>query len=563
MCGFVGRFGDMAKADLLRLPLRSIKHRGPDGCVMYEKPGFAIGYARLAILPPLSFSGLSRTSEDDVLALNGEIFYGADTLHERTDTNVLHDRIRQRGLVAELTDLRGLFALCRCNAQGLHLARDAFGIKPLYYAELPGGDVVFSSEMKALLAMKEIDKTLDHDVLVSFRVLGYNVFPGRTPFKKIKSVQPGTCVTFTHDSKKKISRFNRSMDRIDFSDVVYDKLKLSLHIEDLLRTSLRRNYMHDPNPKALFLSGGLDSACLLMQTVKLGKVEPFILWDGKHDDDFKDAVSLCKHFKCNPTVITSSIEEFDQAIVHYAWHFERPIGGMGFDLFGGVAFHILAQHIAGSGHRVAFCGEGADELFLGYHQYHMNPSILQQQLTETLTKSEYKSLKEQLQQLGVFSMDDELDHGMRYLAFRYGLAEYHLPSVDSSGMAFGLEIRPPYLDIDLVNFTNSLSGPMLIDRNENWTKLPLRALLQRHLTNPNIRSAIRRKRAMAYSLIELASKMETQIHRIAPKVTLSDLLWRLFFYLHVSQRFFKPPNVTFSELIPELIKLECPLCEFS
>jgi asparagine synthase (glutamine-hydrolysing) len=561
MCGFIGIFGNKAKTKKIHHPLQLISHRGPDGSVIYEKSGFVIGSTRLAIVPPHSFDGVSCLEENDLLTLNGEIFYDTEILQGKTDTIVLHERIRQNGLLTELSTIRGLFAICRCDTNGLHLARDPFGIKPLYYSELPGGSVAFASEIKALLGMKEIDKALDNDVLMSYRVLGYNIFSGKTPFKKIKSVEPGTCITFTWDGEKKIISYSNSYRRLSISSEINNPLEVSFHVEKLLSLSLKRNFNHDPNPKAIFLSGGLDSACLLVQALKLNTIEPYSLWDGEHIDDICDAKNLCKQLGVNLNLITISTDELDKAIVHYAWHYEFPIGGAGFDLFGGIAFHILAKHIADRRHRVAFCGEGADELFLGYHQYHMEPELLKSKLLTILSKSKYHPLRLKLQELGIFAEGEQLAYAMRNLAFEYGLSEYHLPSVDRSGMAFGLEIRPPYLDPDMSKLTSSLPPQVFIDRKENWTKLPLRILLKRHITDTNIRSAVRRKRAMAYSVQSQACEIEKKIYNIVPNISFSELIWRLFFYMHLSNNFPEAPDIRFSELVPELTKLACPLCE--
>ena len=198
-------------------------------------------------------------------------------------------------------------------------------------------------------------------------------------------------------------------------------------------------------------------------------------------------------------------------IVHYAWHFEHPIASSSFDLFGGVAFHALARAVARD-FRVAFCGEGADELFMGYHRYHMDSAVILKSIRQ-YSKS-CPELREWAQASGLFGGECDISRVFRNMALHQGLSEYHLPSVDRSGMAFGLEIRPLYLSTDLVEYVAALDETVLVDRQNYWTKLPLRNIVRQRLGEQRAgRVLTRRKRAMAFAVDLAGSRLHHDVRR--------------------------------------------------
>jgi asparagine synthase (glutamine-hydrolysing) len=310
--------------------------------------------------------------------LNGEIFglHSENDIQNtlaKTDTELLNELLKDRGTQI-LPDLNGLFAFCLFDGNKLLLARDRFGIKPLYYASHRGG-LVFASEMKAILSLPGFPRELDEDVISSFSVVGHNVFSGKTPFRAIRSVLPG------HTIEAGPTGALRELPFAQIPEVPEpghgecpDPEELQDLIENLLTASVRRAALHDPNPKALFFSGGLDSSLLLDIARKEIPVTAFVLSDRDDADDLVEArrIAAALDIPLEERFINES--DLARELVHYAWHFEHPIAGGSFDLFGGVAFHILARHV-GSEFRVAFCGEGADEMFLGYHRLHMEPDL--------------------------------------------------------------------------------------------------------------------------------------------------------------------------------------------
>ena len=465
MCGFVGLFGKNS----LNIPIdrygQLISYRGPDCQTSFCTPQFQVFFSRLAILPPLEKNGISEY-KGSFLVLNGEIYF--DDFGKLTDTELLHHKLIDEGF-SILHRLNGQFAFALFKDNMLFLGRDHLGIKPLYYSQLSPGITVFSSEIKAISQIPQIDKELNRPVIECFKGLGYNLFPGKTCFKKIHSVEAGELLSIDCNQRVKKKYFFK----YDISAEEDSELNLDT-VKDELDAGIKRCVIHDQcNSKALFLSGGLDSSYLLAKGLKHSSIYPFTLWDGENGDDITDARLLCSTLNVPLSEYRVQWPLLDKMIVNYAWHFEMPIGGGGFDLLGGIAFHILAQKIANGGFKVALCGEGADELFLGYHQYHMEPSLLREKLDDAIARYGLRFLKSKLSEIGFFR---EPERAARFIAVKYGLSEYHLQSVDRSGMAFGLEVRPPFVNHRLAVLLKRIQVKNFIDRENNWTKIPLRQI---------------------------------------------------------------------------------------
>ncbi len=551
MCGFVGLFGKNSSNILIDRYGQIISYRGPDCQTTIHTPRFHVSFSRLAILPPLKYNGISEY-KGSFLVLNGEIYF--DDLFGLTDTEYLHRKLIDEGF-SFLHDLNGQFAFALYKDNSLFLGRDHLGIKPLYYSQLSSGITIFASEVKAISQLPQISKELNRPVIECFKGLGYNLFDGETCFKDIKSVESGQLLKIDYNQRIEKKYFFK----YDFSvkeDSEDSPLNINI-IKDELDAGIRRCLIHDRcNSKALFLSGGLDSGYLLAQGLKYSPISAFTLYDGENIDDINDARLLCKTL--NVPLIEDKIHWslLDKMIVHYAWHFEMPIGGCGFDRLGGIAFHILAQKIANKGFKVALCGEGADEFFLGYHQYHMDPSILREKLNLAIQKNSLNYLRKKLSEIRFFQ---NTDTAARFIAVKHGLSEYHLQSVDRSGMAFGLEIRPPFVNYKLATILKKSQISNFIDRKNNWTKIPLRKIFAQCVPNTEARSAVRRKRAMAYSLWSFDRKISEILNEHKTTISVDEAFWRLYFFLHVKNNFPSCPDVAFSELITELEKTEAPL----
>lgn len=559
MCGFIGAFNtDLSRREISNA-LDVIEYRGPDHRQVEKVGNFILGSCRLAILPPLDSSPICFPSTHQVLSLNGELFdLGRDT--ENLNTSVITDTEHLGLLLTKhgssiLSSLNGLFAFCWFDGNKLLLARDRFGIKPLYYANY-GNGFVFASEMKAILSIPGFSRDLDNDVMSSCFVLGHNIFSSKTPFKTIRAVLPGHSVEVNSSGAQKEIPFAKVPDVPQLGQGNRpDAEELQILVEKMLVSSVKRSLLHDQNPKALFFSGGIDSSLLLDIAREETPITAFVLSDNENADDLLEARKIAAALGVR--LHEKMINEFDlsREIVHYMWHFEHPIAGGAFDLLGGVAFHALARHI-GNDFRVALCGEGADEVFLGYHRFHMKPSLFIETVRENAINHATPALREWLETHIFLSSEHGANHAIRNLVLHQGLSDYHLTSVDRSGMAFGLEIRPPYLDNALVEYAAGLEETSLIDRTGYWTKIPLRSIAKRRFISPETkRIAVRRKRAMP-SAVEIAAarlleKLPNDESGQTKPQRFQALLTKLFYYLHVDPGLSSPPDFSIIEFAAE------------
>lgn len=566
MCGFVGSLGSDVSARDIENALRVISYRGPDGQQMTQKDQLYLASCRLAIRPPYDESPLQFSSRNEIIVLNGEIYNlsGLTTLSpgltgQVTDTSLLAEALSEHGTEI-LPNLQGLFAFCFSDGQQVLLARDRFGIKPLYYAHFRSG-LVFASEMKALLSIPGFSRDLDEDVISSFTVIGHNILPGRTPFRQVQSLMPG------HFLEYSIGRELRQKPFALISEVPIPGAGLSIeateaaeHAEALLSESVRLTVLHDPQPKALFFSGGLDSALLLDIARRHVPVTCFVLTDGSNAEDLIEARRVAQALGVQLEECSIDEKELAREIVSHAWHFEQPIAGGAFDLLGGVAFHAVARSI-GKGYKVALCGEGADELFLGYHRLHMCPEMFLDSIRRRLGLAT-PGLRERLEISHFLAHGPLARQAVRNLALHEGLSDYHLSSVDRSGMAFGLEVRPPYLDNELAAWATSLDESVLIDRANNWTKLPLRSVARRRFSvSGTERIAVRRKWAMP-SAIQFCSEQLSELLSSAEACSpvgrkdwprkMDDLLMDLFIYLHVDPGCTACPDFSLIDFVNDL-----------
>jgi asparagine synthase (glutamine-hydrolysing) len=558
MCGFIGAFDGQWSVEEIRKAAESIVCRGPDGTSVLQRGPLILAAHRLAIVPPLDILPILDDGSS-ALALNGEIFDLPERKREPaiSDLEALGKHLARRGTSA-LAQLRGLFAFCWFDGHRLLLARDRFGIKPLYYAALRGG-LVFASEMKALLALRGISRSPDDDVLSACEVVGHNVFPGRTPFREISSLKPGHALeAVVGDTLRQWPYATMPSVPTPGTGCHLDPDELSFRVEQLIERSVRRSMRHDPNKKAIFFSGGLDSTLLLEVARREGPVRAYVLSGGEPSDDLSSARLVANALDVPLEECFLGVEDLDREIVHYAWHFEHPVAGGAFDLLGGVAFHSLARRVAAES-RVAFCGEGADELFLGYHRLHTEPRLALEMLTRRIGLNTSAVLREWFE--GRFSERDTnaLATAFRSLALREGLSEYHLPSVDRSGMAFGLEIRPPYLDEDLVDLCVALDERCLLDRGGGWTKIPLRAIARRRLSPLGLdRVAVRRKLAMPAAARRPGEEIRARLAESTGGASLDEVMWRLFRFLFLAPGVGSRPSFTLTEFAEECFSADDP-----
>ncbi len=368
-------------APLIARMLQAVEHRGPDATGAFVAPDLAFGATRLAIIDREGGQQPMWTPDGDVgIVHNGEI-YNADELRggpllrdvrmrTRCDTETVL-RLYEAGGHADLPEmlrsLRGMFALAIYDGprDRLVLARDPFGIKPLHYRLSPDGSLVaFGSEIKSILADPACPRTLNRDALVSYLSLQHNPLP-ETFFAGIHRLPAGSFATVDLGSgRMEIQRYWTYA----FDDAAAEGEEvLAARIRAAMEESVARHLVSDV-PVGAFLSGGVDSAIVAtlaqerLRATGRGPLRTFTIGFDEVDE-FDEAREVAERIGTDHHEITMTADDFVGALPDIAWHFDEPVGDpSAFPIF--LLSRAAREHVS-----VVLSGEGADELFGGYRIY--------------------------------------------------------------------------------------------------------------------------------------------------------------------------------------------------
>ncbi len=367
MCGIVGFIngrGD-AQGPVLQAMLARIAHRGPDGQGIFVDGPAALGHRRLAIID-LDGGPQPMFNEDGRLAVvfNGEIYNYRELTAEltdsghvfatRSDTEVLLHGWEQWGPEL-LPRLRGMFAfaLWDRDARQLFCARDAFGIKPLYYYRADDGTLLFASEIKAFLDHPSFEKQLNERQLELY--LSFQYSPGEeTFFTGVKKLLPGHWLRFDGTTLQTGAWWQTAFTP-EVSPTHWPEA-----IDAVLQDSVAAHKIADVEV-AGFLSGGVDSSYLAAlarpgRCYTIGYAEPGY-------DEAIEAARLAGTLGIENRVRRITPTEFWDAIPAVQYHMDEPLADAA-----AVALYFLNE-TASREVKVCLSGEGADEFFGGYNIY--------------------------------------------------------------------------------------------------------------------------------------------------------------------------------------------------
>lgn len=406
---------------------------------------------------------MPRCENGSLVLLNGELYnYRILALEMNLgsldpldpESHLIHQLVQREGQRG-LARLRGMFSIVVVDETRTLMARDRLGIKPLFYS-LVGDEVVFGSEMKAILADRRVPTTLDQQAMDETAVFGYISSPERTPFASIKQVPPGSVVEVSGGRVRVHSYWAPELARDGDVGVLSDSAEAVLRV---LRTGLEQMLRHDSLEKGFYLSGGVDSSLLVMLAAQLQDRPPltFTLADGGNTPDLLAAREVASAVGAEHHEFIVTIDDYLQELPVFVRHYENVIAGGVFDIHGGMAYQMLSRKI--SEHvRVAFSGEGADELFGGYYWSYTHPLGFSDRIRRRLEAvGSPDTVAEQVNVLFPKPEDESVYRRNLFdFLMRGGLSNYHLWSVDRSCSAFGFEVRPAYLHDDLVELALSL-----------------------------------------------------------------------------------------------------------
>jgi len=272
MCGIAGlrALNEAEEPGTLARLLAALAHRGPDDGGSWSGPSWNVGMRRLAIVDVAHGQQPMRSADGRwVVVLNGEIYNHRDlrkrlmtrgtVFHTSSDTEVLTAVIAERGVLAALREVEGMFAFAAVDVRNgdLWLARDRFGEKPLYL-DRRGGGFAFCSELAPLLTERDHPRRPSPRGLASIIRFGHP-WPGSTAVEGIEELRPASWLRRTQDGQETTGTYFALPDRID--EEAGGAARCGSRLVELLDASVRERLVADV-PLGLFLSGGIDSGAV-------------------------------------------------------------------------------------------------------------------------------------------------------------------------------------------------------------------------------------------------------------------------------------------------------------
>jgi asparagine synthase (glutamine-hydrolysing) len=521
MCGICGfNWRDEALADRMA---ESIAHRGPDQRGVFSSDRWSLGHRRLSIIDLSEYGRQPMSNEDGTIQIvfNGEIFNFADIKDDlvkkghqfigHSDTEVIVHGYEEYG-VDVVRKLRGMFgiAIVDLKKNRLLLARDRLGIKPIYYFH-KGGKIIFASEIKAIIEDPTVPRRLNRQALYDY--LGFEFVPApETMFEDIYKLPAGHTLLWE----------NGRAEVKPYWDLTYPSPGTPAPSEGEVIERIRyllddcvKYWLVSDVPVAAFLSGGLDSSCIVafMRKHIPGKLQTFTI--GYPDKTFSEldyAKVVADRFGTEHSVLM--ISDLSEELVEKSiWHLDEPMTDLS-----SIPLMLICRE-ARKSVKVCMSGEGGDEVFCGYDRfkaskinqtYNLLPRVIREQIVAKFVmrlrdRPEKKGPVNLLKRFiegsllpadgrhlrwqyflnprfedslfgGAFKGDVKFDPFAKvreydarcsatdrlnrelYLDTRYEMADSVLMKVDKMSMSCALEVRVPLLDHELVEYMATVPG---------------------------------------------------------------------------------------------------------
>lgn len=514
MCGIAGIFnldGRPVDPAVLRRMTDLIAHRGPDGEGFYVDSFLGLGHRRLAIID-LSTAGhqpMVATNNQFSITYNGELYNYRELRQElealghrfvsQSDTEVVLQAYIAWG-EAMLPRLNGMFAFAIWDKtrQALFLARDRYGIKPLYY-HFSGATLLFASEHKAFLAHPGFERRLDAPALLEYFTF-QNLFTDRTLLQNVRTFPAGCW------ARVALGNLERQLQPVRYWDYRFvepeqprSEADYLAEFEHLFAQAVRRQLISDVDVGA-FLSGGIDSGSIAAVAARrIPFMRTFTCGFDLHSasglelafDEREKAEYMSYLFKTEHYEMVLKAGDMERVLPRLAWHLEEPRVGQSYPNF-------YVSRLAAKFNKVVLAGTGGDELFGGYPWRYYRAAVnadfddyidkyylfwhrlipnreLQQVFAPLHSEIEGVWTRDIFQQVfanhanELSRPEDYINHSLYFEAktFLHGL----LTVEDKLGMAHGLETRFPFLDNDLVDFAMQLPVSLKLRELEAVIKL--------------------------------------------------------------------------------------------
>jgi asparagine synthase (glutamine-hydrolysing) len=514
MCGITGLInldGAPVSPEALRRMTDAVAHRGPDGEGHWIEGNVGIGHRRLAIidLSPAGHQPMASADHRYLLSYNGEVYNFRELRAEleakgywfrsKTDSEVVLNALAEWGVEA-LNRFNGMFALALWDRRErrLLLARDRYGIKPLYVSHA-GGRFAFGSEQKAIMALPGFSATVDRKALLEYFTF-QNIFTDRTLIEGVELLPAGHYATLSLAAERP------ELERTQYWDFDFREPERPASEEEyreeldrLFRQAVTRQLVTDVELGS-YLSGGMDSGSIT--SVAAGSFPYLKTFTCGFDlssasgielafDERAKAEAMSYHFKTEHYEMVLKAGDMERAMEKLAWHLEEPRVGQSYP-------NYYAAQLASKFVKVVLSGAGGDELFGGY-PWRYYRAIVNDSFEDYVDKyygfwqrlvgdgdlrqmfAPIRSDVEDVRTRDIFRdvfrhHEDALDNPEGYInhslyfeakTFLHGL----LVVEDKLSMAHGLESRVPFLDNDLVDFAMRVPVRLKLNNLAEVTRL--------------------------------------------------------------------------------------------
>lgn len=525
ICGFIGEVKD--SKNILKKMMDKIAHRGPDDEGMYVDEHAALGHRRLSIID-LSHGAQPMYNEtgDISIVFNGEIYNHLDIRKELiekghvfandSDTECLIHAYEEYG-TEMVQKLRGMFAFVIWDSKNktAFCARDHFGIKPFYYANV-NNTLVFSSEIKAILEFPGFKKEVNTDALEQYLSFQYSVLP-ECFFKGVYKLPAGHFMVLKNGEIQIERYFDPMMEPKKSGDLEETVSK----IEDVVHNTVDAHMIADVEVGSL-LSSGVDSSYVVSEFPGTKTFTVGFLDKQSKYNEIRYAEGLCEELGKENYSKTIDSDEYFNSISTVMYYMDEPLADPSC-----IALYFVDQ-LAAKQIKVVLSGEGADEFFGGYNIYHEPLSLKgYQKIPRCIRKGlakvasvmpdikgrdfiirGSKTVEERfIGNANMFSVKDRekllkthLTHKspqeivastykkvahlndiakMQYIDTNFWLQGDILLKADKMSMAHCLESRVPFLDVEVFKYAKTL--PIDFRCNEEATKRAFRIAAKRHI----------------------------------------------------------------------------------
>jgi len=515
MCSIFGYISDVQNLDLLKSLSSLMKHRGEDSEGYYADKSIFLGHNRLAIQDTSTLGNQPMWSANKryVLIFNGEIYNHLElrnkldiTFASNSDTETLLYLLIAFGK-SILNDLNGIFSFAFYDTQSskLLLARDVLGVKPFYYYQ-SNTCFTFASEIRSIIHHPDFEQNINNDAIRNYLVYTYN--PANTTIYEQVNVFP-TGSYLEIDTSKKV----KAIEPVKYYQpskvaAISDEKLLLKTLENKLLESIERQLISDV-PIGIMLSGGLDSSAVLALAKVVNSnidfpcfsiVQPELKNEGfQNDIDFARLVA--KHFNQNLHEVSGDLKFEDLSLI--IQNLEEPCADVA-----PLYVYRIAELAKKQGIKVLLSGSGADELWAGYNRhllvnYQNIIGLIPNFVKQIVSKNQHKPLFRRInkiigrenennleRQLGYFCWHDEklidsilvnsstkssqrlfdehlnsdfdLFQNVLNCEQNTYLPRHNLMYNDKMGMAHGVEVRVPLLDLELFKFSENIPSALKV-----------------------------------------------------------------------------------------------------